>query len=632
MNIQLNAFLNRIGDNFIQDWYNIRDIQTWMMEEIYRKRVQFPYFKKKTLFSWVSFNKNPKSKKNPSRFYNKKLDSLFRYFFLKMFSGLNEKQLILKGIEGHVRKESELFFEYEYMLSQDELSEFRNFKHKFNHPDHHYRIISYIFNLIIMVFGKLIKDLIKNDVQIHMLCAKIKEKESTGEKYLHFLIIVEKPDREFLNAYLHYLIFNFAEILPGIDRKLLKSLNRQKNHIYPIALKEYPKSLKKIPTVLYILQRKVHILKQIIPILDILNFVGSRVEDTKYHTTELVNDIIQEKICDDNENQKDLSKIFDFLNSTASLFSTFQSNNRANISRQYQLFFFYCQHFSLRGLKTIHENSHVFFPDKIAESLLKHKETLNQKGINFNTFSNFLRRGFSLPTDDALDIVFNKIFDKSINELNEAFFEVYLFSLNTKFDLLIEEIRQKNPNFNYSYEEIIHDIFIIIHNLISKIFIADKPEDVQQYFNDPLSRYTPKNIALRVLELRIFREIPLSDNNWVDYFTSRNKEQVKKTLKPYADIPDSYFFTPERLLKINMIYDRGNLESTNYLEEWIIEIIAKFYKFQINIDENLPNNYTNNELYESFFNEFSKGIMDTQIREKLEEITEFFVEIWENKE
>jgi len=631
LNTQLNAFLNRIGDNFIQDWYNIRDIQTWMMEEIYRKRVQYPYFKKKTLFSWVSFNKNPKSKKNPSRFYNKKLDSLFRYFFLKMFSGLNEKQLILKGIEGHVRKDSELFFEYEYILSQDEIDEFKKFKLKFNHPDHHYRIISYIFNLIIMVFGKLIKDLIKNDVQIHMLCAKIKEKESTGEKYLHFLINIEKPDRKFLNAYLHYLIFNFAEVLPGIDRKLLKSLNRQKNQIYPIALKEYPRSLKKIPTVLYILQRKVHILKQIIPILDILNFVGSRVEDTKFHTNDLVHEIIKEKICDDNRNQKDIFEIFDFLNRTASLFSTFQSNNRANISRQYQLFFFYCQHFSLRGLNTIHENSHVFFPDKIRDSIKRHEVILNQKGINFDTFSNFLRSGFSLPTDEALDIVFNKIFDKSINELNESFFEVYLFSLNTKFDLLIEEIRQNNPNFKYTYEEIIHFVFIIIHNLISKIFIADKPEDVQKNFNDPISRYTPKNIALRVLELRIFKEIPLSDNNWQDYFTSRNSALVKKTLKPYAEIPDSYFFTPERLLKINMIYDRGNLETTSYLEEWIIEIIAKFYQFQIQIGEKLPDNYTNNDLYEAFFNEFSKGIMDTQIREKLEEITEFFVEIWENK-
>jgi len=80
-----------------------------------------------------------------------------------------------------------------------------------------------------------------------------------------------------------------------------------------------------------------------------------------------------------------------------------------------------------------------------------------------------------------------------------------------------------------------------------------------------------------------------------------------------------------------MIYDRGNLETTSYLEEWIIEIIAKFYQFQISINEKLPSSYTNNDLYESFFMEFSKGIVDPQIREKLEEITEFFVEIWENK-
>jgi hypothetical protein len=80
-----------------------------------------------------------------------------------------------------------------------------------------------------------------------------------------------------------------------------------------------------------------------------------------------------------------------------------------------------------------------------------------------------------------------------------------------------------------------------------------------------------------------------------------------------------------------MIYDRGNLESTEYLEEWIIEIIAKFYQFQISINEKLPSSYTNNDLYESFFKEFSKGVMDTQIREKLEEITEFFVDIWKNK-
>lgn len=630
MNLQLHAFLNRIGDNFIQDWYNIRDIQNWMMDEIYRKRVQFPYFKKKTLFSWVSFNKNPKNKKKPSKFYYRKFDLLFRYFIDKFFSGFSEKHLILKGIEGRIHADSELFIEYEYILSKDELDEFIKFKDEFNHPDHYYRIISYVFNIIIMVFGKLIKDILKNDFQILMICAKIKERKNTGEKYLHFLITVEKPDRKFLNAYLHYLIFNFAEVLPGIDKKLLKSLNRQKNMIYPIALKEYPRSLKRIPTVLFVLQRKVLILRQIIPILDILNFVGSRIEDTKFHTKDLVYEIINEKITKDPKKQEDIFKIYNFLNQTASLFSTFQANNRANISRQYQLFFFYCQHFSLRGIETIHENSNIFFPEKVKDSILKNWELLHGKNISFETFSNFLRKGFSLPTDVALDIVFNRIFKKAVNELNESFFEVYLFSLNSKFNIFLDEIRENSPNFEYSYEEIIHFVFVIIYNLISKIFIADKPENVQKFFNDPLSRYTPKNIALRVLELRIFKEIPLSDNNWQDYFTSRNKEQVKKTLKQYAEIPDSYFFTPERLLRINMIYDRGNLETTSYLEEWIIEIIVKFYQFQMRINQKLPKYYTDNELYDAFFQEFTKGIVDPQIREKLEEITEFFLDIWKN--
>ena len=34
----LASFLNRIGRNYIKDWYSIRDIQDWMLEEIYRKR------------------------------------------------------------------------------------------------------------------------------------------------------------------------------------------------------------------------------------------------------------------------------------------------------------------------------------------------------------------------------------------------------------------------------------------------------------------------------------------------------------------------------------------------------------------------------------------------------------------
>ena len=69
---QLRALLDRIGDNFMQNWYNIRDLQKWMLEEIYRKHQTYPRWKKKVLFSWVSYFKSQKEKlKTPMRFLRK---------------------------------------------------------------------------------------------------------------------------------------------------------------------------------------------------------------------------------------------------------------------------------------------------------------------------------------------------------------------------------------------------------------------------------------------------------------------------------------------------------------------------------------------------------------------------------
>ncbi len=105
----LASFLNRIGRNYIKDWYSIRDIQDWMLEEIYRKRKTFPIWRKKVLFSYTSWQKNKRKKSKPdvklgyTEFLYKKLDWLFRYFFQKMFTGFDEKQLFLIGIEGHSR-------------------------------------------------------------------------------------------------------------------------------------------------------------------------------------------------------------------------------------------------------------------------------------------------------------------------------------------------------------------------------------------------------------------------------------------------------------------------------------------------------------------------------------------------
>ena len=48
---RLTSYLNRIGENIITNWYEIRDIHNWMLAEIYRKKKAFPVWKKKVLFS-----------------------------------------------------------------------------------------------------------------------------------------------------------------------------------------------------------------------------------------------------------------------------------------------------------------------------------------------------------------------------------------------------------------------------------------------------------------------------------------------------------------------------------------------------------------------------------------------------
>lgn len=115
-----------------------------------------------------------------------------------------------------------------------------------------------------------------------------------------------------------------------------------------------------------------------------------------------------------------------------------------------------------------------------------------------------------------------------------------------------------------------------------RIFIREDPSLAMENFRDNLTRYTPQQIALRVLELRIFKEIPLADNNWQDYYLSRNKNTVKRVFAKYYEIPDNYFFTEERLLKINMNYERGILNETPLLEKWLImnilEPFDNFYK------------------------------------------------------
>jgi hypothetical protein len=333
-----------------------------MLDEIYRKRIQYPIWKKKALFSYVSFHKSQNIKyKTNGFFFIKKLDELFRYFFKQMFP-LNPNQLILNQTTGDYTKISDLFFNYDYILNQNELNAINNFKSKFNHPDHPFRIISYIFNIVIMVFGKMMNDIMKQEVQIIMLCANT-QIENTDKKKINFIIVIREGEFNFLKTYFRTLIYQFAERLPALPAEFMERLRVQKDKIYQMALDEYPNSKNNIESVLFTLEMKCQCLFECTPLLDVINFICSRVEDSIFHIQSLVKDIVETDIIKNQPTLSNLIEIFDFTNNFASLFSTFQSNNRANVDNQFQLFFFYSQYFCAGGPETMQLNPNIIFPD-----------------------------------------------------------------------------------------------------------------------------------------------------------------------------------------------------------------------------------------------------------------------------
>lgn len=637
----LKSFLERIGTKFTENWANIRDLQSWMLEEIYRKRKTFPFWRKKVRFSYVSWRRyylrrHPEEKElniapNLTRFFYSKFDWLFRYYFDNMFLAFNVKNLKLLSVEGSIKPQSEIFFLYTYTFSKEEMEEFIQFKKRYNHPDHHYRIISYIFNSIIMVFSSLISEILKEKMSFNMICARIVEQTENQRYELEFLVHFQKLDTIFLKTFLNSLIYDFAELLPGIDPGLLSKLYLKKEKLYPMALKAYPKSNSHIVRVFYTLQRKSQILEHITPLLDITNFIGSRVEDSIFNTSQIVREILVEKAPTliHYGTIEIYQEIFNYLNECASLFSTFQSNNRAAIFRQYQLFFFYGQYFLPLEVLTEPFQNFFYYPERFQDSLNSHLTGKSTIPKSFPILELFLFQGIRYEIDDVFDRVFHIIFQKNIHDMNENFFASLLKSINLKLHDKLHETLPPNTTFSQYFGEMVHVMCVILKNIAAKVFIRENPEMAVENFRDNLTRYTPEKIALRVLEMRIFKDIPLADNNWQDYYLSRNKSIVQKTFAKYYHIPDNYFFTEERLLKINMNYERGILKETPLLEDWLIDnIVIPFDNFYKKIKKNVGRKFEFNKIRLAIFAEISSGVIDPVEREKLEDYAAYLAELW----
>jgi hypothetical protein len=383
--------------------------------------------------------------------------------------------------------------------------------------------------------------------------------------------------------YLYYFLKYFKDVPKTYYKKLLNG--REK--VYKIALDEYSLAKDKLIDLLYYFYKKCNLLQSFSPLLDFLNFVCSRVEDSVFPKLDIIKKEFLQNFDYTDEKKNSLLRIFDAIDKKSTLYSTFQSNNLPSQKAQFNLFLLYTKYFFGSGsLEALEVGNLLFLPEDFKIALNKTNKKLDNV-INANAINDiqeFLDNFSIISNLENPNLFFQTIFNKDISQINYEFLKAFLNSINTSIKRLIEKenkILEENPdNEPLTFKMVVDHICRMLYVLIDKIFIRKLPGQASKNFIDPRSRYVGRNIALRVLELFIFSDLNVSDDVWPDVIISMNKDALLKDLENYQiQIPEKHFYQNEDFDRFLITFNF--LSSKNLLfEEWLISgIIIPLNKF-----------------------------------------------------
>lgn len=607
-----------------------------LFEILERKQDEFKQFQDKISIKWEEFNKQNQKKiikKTFTTFFYNGFHDFFKDF-LKIFFGFNEDSLELIGKE----KVSEkiLFLEYNYFMTPVEEENFEKSSRKletevffgFSFP------IGFLY-FIIRLLGMIVRKVIQENIFILLDGVIVLRGDKSNN--LNFMIIVKDSKDEIFHSYYNMVLYYFLRAYEGIPDDYFNKLLRGREKLYEIALKEYPSAKERLVDLLYYFYKKCNLLQSFSPLLDFFNFVGARVEDSVFSKIEIIRKEFLANLDDYSDAKKNsIIHFFEYLDKKSTLYSTFQANNLPSPKSQLNLFLLYMKYYFGSGLEALEVGDLLFLPHIFKSTLDHHnKEVEDVIGANsiryIKEFLNFL---YALSNIENINLFFNKIFEKSISQLNYGFFRTFLKSFNSSFNIYINQenkLLSENPeNSPFTFDVIVEHMCRILYVLIDKIFLRATPGDASKNFIDPRSRYIGKNIALRVLELFFFQDVNYSDDTWPDYIISLNKTYIREKLKKFdLTIPDTNFYTDEELTQIMLTYNIQSFSDQPYFEEWLInEIIVPLQNLILNIRNTVKDPLNEIEVYEALSNYFLIGIENTEESKDIKFICRQLAPFW----
>ncbi len=631
-NIELSNILELIRENFKEDRFTLRLTSNIFFDILNQNEGKFNKFKQEIKSEWDEFRiKNQRRiiTKTYSTFFYQKFHEYFKYFLLN-FCGFNINSLDL--VIKEKISEDTVFLEYNYSLSDEELEYFNEFKRKTNnHTNGITSPFGYIY-LIVSILGIVLRKLLQEKFHVILDGAVIKNGEVNNT--INFLIVIKNSHDEMFESYYYMFLYYFLKHFKGIPDEYYERLLQGRERLYQIAMEEYPFAKERLVDLLYYFYKKCNLLQNFSPLLDFLNFVCARVEDSVFSKIDVIKRDFLANFNYTEEKKNALINIFDFIDKKSTLYSTFQANNLPSVKSQFNLFLLYMKYYFGSGsLEAFEVGDLLFLPKEFKTKLNQHNKKL-QNVINASAIKDievFLDYFSIISNFDNFDLLFEKIFHKQINHLNYEFFKTFLRSLNLRILSLIDQenktITENPENKPFSFTIIIDHVCRMLYTLIDKIFIKINPNQASKNFIDPRSRYIGKNIALRVLELFIFQDLNVSDDVWPDYIISMNRNYLMDDLKSYkVEVESSKlnekFYNFRDIARFVITYNFISYKDQITFEEWLInQLISPLNDFISEIRLSIKNPKDKNEIYSKlnkyFLNHISNQKKDVKENFKL---------------
>ena len=600
------------------------------------KGALFSDFKEGIRKEWEQFKL-----KNQKRIIQKTYSTFFfQYFhnylnfYLHNFCGFDTN--FLKLIVKEKISDDNLFLEYSYYLSPEEMEFFNEFAESFKDTsDGITSPFGYLY-LVVAILGVILRKLTGEKFYIVLDAAVIKNGDNNNT--LNFLIVIKNSKDElfdnYYSMYLYYFLKYFDNVPEAYSDKLLKGRDR----VYQIALEEYSFAKERLVDLLYYFYKKCNLLQNFSPLLDFLNFVNSRVEDSIFPKLDIIRKEFLQNFDYTNEKKNSFIRIFDYIDKKSTLYATFQANNLPSQKSQFNLFLLYMKYYFGSGsLEALEVSDLLFLPGEFRNRLNKLNKTLDD-GIsakNIKEIQDFMDIFSILTNVEHPNVFFEKIFNKNISQINYDFLRTFLHSLNISITRLIAQenkVLSEDPNNEpLTFKIVVDHICRMLYTLIDKIFIRKIPSQASKNFIDPRSRYVGRNIALRVLELFIFSDLNVSDDVWPDYIISMNKDALLKDLEDSdVVIPEKFFYRYKDIVRFVVTYNFQSSKNQLILEEWLItEIIISLNNFILNISKSIKDLTNKTEIYEKLKEFFVKGKKDDEIIQDIEFVCQQLAMFWE---